>query len=288
MFRLGYNTNGLVHNRLRDSLVLLAEIGYQAVAITPDVGHLDPFHVDLAERRAIRELALELDLELVIETGARYLLDPRRKHFPTLLESDRTARGRRIDFQRSCTDLASEVGAGLVSVWSGRAPDGVVAGSHSPSTEAHWDRLCEGMEAIIRHASELGVRVSFEPEPGMFIERPAGYRELVERLGSSGEALGLTLDVGHLLCTGDLPVERVVLEYGARLWNVHLDDIRGGVHRHRMFGTGDLDLPEVINALKKAGYGGVASVELSRDSHRGPDAATESMEHLQQALHFSP
>ncbi|MCP3860422.1 MAG: sugar phosphate isomerase/epimerase, partial [Phycisphaeraceae bacterium] len=46
----------------------------------------------------------------------------------------------------------------------------------------------------------------------MFIERPGGYLELVERLGAAGEALGLTLDVGHLLCTGDLPVERVIAE----------------------------------------------------------------------------
>ncbi len=38
--RLGYNTNGLAHHRLRDAITLLAHEGYQSVAITLDAGRL--------------------------------------------------------------------------------------------------------------------------------------------------------------------------------------------------------------------------------------------------------
>ena len=43
MFRLAYNTNGLAHHRLLDAMRLLAGLGYEGIAIAPDVGLLDPF-----------------------------------------------------------------------------------------------------------------------------------------------------------------------------------------------------------------------------------------------------
>ena len=36
--KLGYNTNGLAHHRLVDAIELLADLGYQSVAITLDAG----------------------------------------------------------------------------------------------------------------------------------------------------------------------------------------------------------------------------------------------------------
>ena len=284
MFRLGYNTNGLAHNRLSDALELLADLGYQAVALTPDIGHLDPLTADSRERRAVREQAVELGLELVVETGARYLLDPTRKHFPTLLEEDAADRARRLQFLMRCTDLAAELGAQVVSIWSGAAPGGHTAGEPEEATAVFWDRLAEGLEPLLAHAARSSVCIAFEPEPGMFIERPGEYSRLLEHLGAAGRELALTIDVGHLLCTGDLPVEKVIRENAGRLRNVHLDDTRGAVHHHRMFGAGDLDLPAALGALREIQYEGVASVELSRDSPRGPEAAREAMVHLRRAL----
>jgi len=118
----------------------------------------------------------------------------------------------------------------------------------------------------------------------MFLERPAGYLELRRRLGARGAELGLTLDVGHLLVTGDLPVGEQIRSLAGCLRHVHLDDIRAGVHEHRMFGTGDLDLGETLKALLDAGYAGMAAVELSRDSHRGMDAAREALGLLVKSL----
>jgi sugar phosphate isomerase/epimerase len=150
--------------------------------------------------------------------------------------------------------------------------------------ERSWERLCAEIPPLLRHADERGIRLAFEPEPGMFVERPAGYEELVRRLGGPGEQLGLCLDVGHLLVTGDLPVGDVVRRHASRLVHVHLDDIAGGVHEHRMFGVGDLDLAEALEALIEVDYAGLAAVELSRDAHRGAQAAEEAMRHLKNAL----
>lgn len=277
VFRLGYNTNGLAHHRLTDALALLAELGYEGVAITPDVGQLDLYDLDRSQVYEVRARASELGLDLTIETGARFVLDPRRKHFPTLLEASAADRERRLDFLRRSLDLAAELGAGVVSIWSGSAPPGAGAGEL-------WERLAAGVGATLVHARNVGVQLAFEPEPGMFVERPAGYLELVERLGAEGGELGLCLDVGHLLVTGDLPVGDQIRALAPRLIHVHLDDVRDGRHEHLMFGEGVLNLHEALTALLDTGYRGMAAVELSRDSHRGAWAAQESLVRIRAAL----
>lgn len=284
LFRLAYNTNGLPHHRVLDALELLAELGYEGVAITPDAGLLDPYDLRAEEVSAVRLRAEELGLTLTLETGSRFLIDARRKHFPTLLEDASAERERRIDFLRRCVDLAADLDAGVVSLWSGAAPDGALAGGDGRGAEEAWERLCTGLVRVLDHARGQGVQLAFEPEPGMFVERPAQYEELVRRLGGDGDELGLCLDVGHLLCTGDLPVEDVVRRLANRLVQVHLDDVKDGLHVHRMFGEGDLDLRGALSALLEVGYDGLAAVELSRDGHRGPEAAREAMGHLRVAL----
>ena len=284
MFRLGYNTNGLAHHRLDEALAELATLGYRGVAITPDVGALDPYRLRPGEVRDVAARARDLGLVLAVETGARFLLDARRKHRPSLLEDSAAERERRLDFLRRSIDLGSELGAGVVSIWSGSAPGGERGDPGWQTPAALWDRLVDGVGRALEHARARGVRLCFEPEPGMFLERPAGYLELRRRLGARGSELALTLDVGHLLVTGDLPVGEQIRALAGYLGHVHLDDIRAGVHEHRMFGTGDLDLRETLKALLDAGYEGLAAVELSRDSHRGMAAAEEALGLLVKSL----
>ena len=85
--KFGYVSNGLADHRIEDALELLAENGYSGVALTLDHIHFDPFAPRLRARAARLRAELEAaGLECVVETGARFVLDPRRKHFPTLLE----------------------------------------------------------------------------------------------------------------------------------------------------------------------------------------------------------
>ena len=49
------------------------------------------------------------------------------------------------------------------------------------------------------------------------------------------------------------------------------------------FGQGEIDFPPVLRALHSAGYTGLVTVELPRDSHRGPDLARDSLRFLRAA-----
>jgi L-ribulose-5-phosphate 3-epimerase len=260
MLRLGYVTNGLAQHRLDDALALLADAGYDGVALTLDPHHLDPFAADLGGRVARLSRRLDaLGLAAVIETGAGFLLDPRRKHEPTLVSPEPEGRARRVDLLQRAVAIAAELGAEAVSFWSGRTRPGVIP------VDA-WPHLVDGCEAVLAAAERRDVTLGFEPEPGMLVDRLDRYDELVAALGHP-RRFGLTLDIGHCRCLEPDPVPDCVARAAARLVNVHIEDMRRGVHEHLDFGDGEIEFPPVLAALRAAGYRGLVSVELSRHSH---------------------
>ena len=114
MMLLAYNTNGLAHHDLFDAIELLANIGYQGIAITLDHGVLNPYDRRLDEQLSnVSDEMLRRRLSCVIETGARYLLNPRIKHEPTLVSPDPAGRAQRVDFLRRAIDIADRLNARL-------------------------------------------------------------------------------------------------------------------------------------------------------------------------------
>lgn len=273
---LGYNTNGMAHHDLLDAVALLAEIGYRAVAITIDHHGLSPRDRSLRTQIARLKKALrQFDMRSVIETGARFLLDPRRKHEPTLLSADPAGRAARVAFYRHAIRCAAELESDCVSLWSGVLAEPV------PRQQA-MARLADGLGAVLDDAARHGVPVGFEPEPGMFIDSMAGYDELLHWVDSS--RLLLTLDVGHLHCQQETPIAEVVRRWAPRLVNVHLEDMRAGVHEHLMFGEGEIDFAPVLQAIADVGYRAGVYVELSRHSHEAPTAARRAMDFLRDVM----
>jgi sugar phosphate isomerase/epimerase len=267
----GYNTNGFAHHRLEDALVVLAELGYQSVALTLDHHALDPYDPELcAQLELVGRILKERGLSCVIETGARFLLDPRLKHQPTLVSEDANGRQRRFDFLRRAVDIASRLRADAVSFWSGAAA--------RPAEDVLMGWLVEGCRRLCAYAEERGVRLAFEPEPDMFIDTIARFEELHARVGHA--AFGLTLDVGHLHCLREGPIAAHVQRWRRQLWNVHLEDMRVGVHEHLMFGEGEIAFGPVREALEAAGYAGGVHVELSRHSSDAVETARRAMAFL--------
>jgi L-ribulose-5-phosphate 3-epimerase len=269
--RFGYGTNGFADHSLDQALGVIADLGYEGVALTLDHGRLDPFQPDLAERvRAVRRRLDALGLSLVVETGARYLLDPWRKHAPTLLHE----RGRelRADFLRRAVRIGAELGAEAVSFWSGVLPD-------RTSPERGWDLLTEACGLLFEQAEREGVVLGFEPEPGMLVENLAGYERLRDALGGP-PAFGLTLDIGHCRCLEEESVADCVRRAAPHLVNVQIDDMRRGVHEHLEFGDGEIAFAPVLAALVEVGYRGLVAVELPRHSHSAPATARRSLAFL--------
>jgi L-ribulose-5-phosphate 3-epimerase len=274
---LAYNTNGLAHHDLLDAISLLASIGYQGISITLDHGPLNPYDDRMpSQLEKVASALRQHRLRCVIETGARFLLDPHQKHEPTLVTADPAARRRRLIFLKRAIDIAAELEADCVSLWSGIVHDGAEA------AEA-FGRLVPALAEVLEYSAEKRVDLAFEPEPGMLVDTLASYDRLLGELAAQAvdcSRLRLTIDVGHLHCLRELPIPAKIGQYGAQLANVHIEDMHPGVHEHLMFGEGTIDFPPVIAALDRIRYDGLLSVELSRHSHEGPTAARRAFEFL--------
>jgi len=269
-----YNTNGFAFHRLEDALTILAELGYEGVALTPDVHHLDPLRSTPAEVERVGALCRSLGLKTLVETGARFVLDPARKHRPTLLDEPAEA-ARRLDFLVRCLDLAACLGAPVVSVWSGVLPAGL-------EPERAWARLTSGLRALCEAAAARGLRVGFEPEPGMLVERAADWPRVRDAVAHP--ALGLTLDVGHCLATREGQPDGWVARHAADLLVLQLDDHVEGVHDHLMFGAGQVNFAALRAALDTLRYAGPLEVELSRHSAMAPASAAQARRFVKEHL----
>jgi sugar phosphate isomerase/epimerase len=270
--RYAYNTNGAANHRLEDAVAIIADAGYHGIALTLDIHHVDP----MAEGWIARTEALAKDLAArrmgcVIETGARFLLDPRRKHEPTLLTPSEEGRARRVAFLHRAIDIGAILGAEAVSFWAGVPQPGVDRGE-----AGLW--LKDGVAKVLDHAARRGVTAALEPEPGMLVETVDDWRTL------QGHAPGLTLalDLGHLLVTEEREPPAAVREFAPHLGTVAIEDMRRRDHTHLPFGEGEMDIPACLDALEEIGFRRLVCVELSRESHRADRMIPASIEWLRQ------
>ncbi|WP_327005277.1 sugar phosphate isomerase/epimerase [Dactylosporangium sp. NBC_01737] len=271
--RFGYGTNGFSNHRLDDALSVIAGLGYTGVALTLDHHHLDPYDSNLWRHvRTLGHRLTELGLGVVIETGARYLLDPWHKHAPTLLDDEPDAR---IDFLSRAVRIGTDLGAEAVSFWAGVRPPGL-------PPDVAWRRLVTGCTDVLAAAEGAEMMLGFEPEPGMLVESIDDWERLRADLGAPVH-FGLTLDIGHCRCLEPVSAEECVRRVAGQLVNVQIDDMRRGVHEHLEFGTGEVDFPAVLRALNETDYGGLVAVELPRHSHAAPTVARDSLAFLRAA-----
>ena len=270
--RFAYNTNGAAHHRLDDALGLIADSGYDGVALTLDIHHLDPFGADFPhERRRVADRLRHLGLGCVVETGARFLLDPRAKHEPTLVTATPEGRARRIEFLSRALEVAADTNADAMSFWAGIPKPGVA------QADAHaW--LHDGVEKIVRRAEQLGTTAALEPEPGMFVETADDWATLAI------PGLRLALDTGHCLVTGERDPADAVRHFAPHLGTVSIEDMKRGVHVHLPFGEGDMDIPAILRALDDIKFDRLVCVELSRESHRADAMIPSSLAYVRRVM----
>ncbi|MBS0266762.1 MAG: sugar phosphate isomerase/epimerase [Planctomycetes bacterium] len=278
--KLGYNTNGLAFHRWPEAFELLADIGYESVAITLDHHCLDPYAGGLAQEVSrMASLLNRLRLSSVVETGARFLLNPRAKHEPTLMSANPDERALRIDFLKRAINIACDLNSEAVSFWSGVLREPLEASTA-------MTRLADGCQEVANYASAHRMKLAFEPEPGMFLERFSQFTELQGRVNSP--EFGLTVDIGHVHCVEAESISSYLRKWGPRIFNIHIEDMCRGVHEHLRFGDGEIEFAPVMQTLEEIGYQGGVHVELSRHSHMAPEVAYESFAFLSRLTRRNP
>ena len=123
--------------------------------------------------------------------------------------------------------------------------------------------FAEGCALLADYAGRRMVRLCVEHFPGRALPDAAGTLDWLARVGHAN--LGLLLDVGHCLLSGEDPAA-VVRRAGDRLAYVQLDDNDGAGDLHWPLLTGRLTgrhLADLAAALGAAGYRGGMDLELN-------------------------
>jgi sugar phosphate isomerase/epimerase len=206
-------------------------------------------------------------------------LDPARRDpsgfWPGFLDSAIGVRKVKTDYVKNVIDLAREVGAPSVCTASGVRPPG------TPDKEA-FSRMAAALEEILDHAARAPqVRVGLEYEPGFYLGDLASTLRVVRELGHP--LLGFNLDVGHAWCVGD-DLEKAIGEAGPRIWNLHVEDIKGRVHEHLVPGRGDLDFTAMFKALERIRYDRFLTLELYPYKDQPGEAGGEGLKFLKSKL----
>lgn len=244
--RIGYHTNGMTQHGLFDGLKLLAQSGYQSVAINIDHGWLAPHDENVKSNvQSVRALLTENKMSCVVEATANFLLDPSRKNFPTLMEHDPGLVESRMRYLKYCVDVAAELGADCMSMRSGAKPEGL-------TFEQAMGRLVDGIEELLLYAAERDVVVSIEPEPGMLVDTLGRFDRLLHLFDSP--RLMLTLDISHIFVSDELPLAAQLDRWKDKISTIHVSDVRSGDHHHLPFGEGQIGFPLVMDAIATCNY----------------------------------
>lgn len=283
--RLAFSTNAYTRFGVEEACRRIAGHGYRGVEILADAPHAYPGRPASAcghggdgaalDPAGLGTLLTGLGLEVSnvnCNTAFGYWREPPPEPFfePSLISGDPQLRAERVRLTLAGLDLAAALGAGNISITSGKPLGSMSPERCEPVLEEHLGRILERAEVV-------GIDVGIECEPGLLIETSDELLAWIERMGSP--RLGANLDVGHAVVGGEEPVE-VIEKLRGRIWNLHLEDIRGRKHYHRIPGEGDIDFAAVAAALERIGYRRWATLELYTHSADPDRAARESLARL--------
>ncbi len=206
----------------------------------------------------VRELKNEL-LKALDESGMKLVC-----HLPTFLfTADLTQRLRDASLEEMLESLG--VAAELHPLKVVLHPS-YLTGLSVFVTDQAKQHAARSLEAIVERADQLGLTVCLEnmfPRSNSLCE-PADFVEVFEKY----PALKLTLDTGHanIGSRGDKRTLEFIRLFPERIGHIHANDNFGKEDNHLPIGTGTIDFPRIVKAIKAAGYDDTVTFEVfSRD-----------------------
>lgn len=257
---------------LPDALPRLAELGFRSVELVADVPQLFPAHWSVGQVARLAQQLETLELRVVglsAETGRGFFspIPAGPIYEPALVSPQAAARRLRVQHLQRCLDFAYALGAPCLTINTGVCTPGI-----APAQA--WELLLEGLTVLLSYAEELGVLVAIAPRPGHVVARVADFRALAGE--QPHPLLGLHLDLAQLVLND---VGEVAIGMAAgRLWSVAVTDARRP-HPYRLRpGQGDVPLPGLLDALRRAEYRGPLTLQLENDQDFPEHAASDAVQ----------
>ncbi|MSR81426.1 MAG: sugar phosphate isomerase/epimerase [Candidatus Latescibacteria bacterium] len=271
--KIGYSTWGMPTLPIDTALEHLKKLGFEGVEPTVIPGwstELDT--LDKAERRRIRQLFDQHGLEMPAVAGHRSLIeeDPQAH-----TENWRRLTGA-LDL---CAEWAGPEGLPCLDTTLGGGPD-----DWAPKRELILERLGK----LVEYAAGRGVVVAIEPHVSSSLDLPDKALWLLAQINSP--YFKLNFDISHFEVMG-LPTAPTVAALAPHAAHTHVKDQRGVVPDFEFLipGEGPFDFVTYLREMKKAGYTGHITAEVSIMVQRRPNydplaAATLTYQTLERAF----
>ena len=244
--RLSFNQATAERSSLREVVEACARHGVPAISIW---------------RHKLAELGVKETATLVRDAGIRVSSICRGGMFPAATAAERA---QRIDDNRRAIDEAVAVGAEILVLVCGAAPERDLAGARA--------MVADGIEAIAPYATQCGMRLGIEPlHPAFAAERSCittlrEARLLSERFDSG--TVGVVVDVYHVWWDPELDAEIALL--GNRIAGYHVNDwlvpMSNVLLGRGMMGDGRIALRPIRHEVERAGYHGLIEVEIFNEA----------------------
>ncbi|WP_019119592.1 sugar phosphate isomerase/epimerase family protein [Brevibacillus massiliensis] len=208
-------------------------------------------------RHKIAETGLAESKKLVREAGLRVSSVCRGGMFPAASMSERQ---KRLDDNRRAVEEAAELGAEVLVLVCGPAPDKDI------SSARKW--VAEGIEQLVPYAKACGVRLGIEPLHPMYaaersvIVTLAHANDLAEQYSPSD--VGVIVDVFHVWWDPDL--DNQIARASGRIFGFHVSDwivpTPDLLMARGMMGDGVIEIHRIRQAVEASGYTGPIEVEI--------------------------
>jgi sugar phosphate isomerase/epimerase len=285
--KLGFLTAALPGNTLEQVAKWGSESGFQAIEIAcwphekaarryAGVTHINVAQLDKPKAREIRKMLDGYGLQI---SSLAY--------YPNPLHPDPEHRQTVIAHLMKVIEAAALLEVPIVGTFIGKNKDKTVP--------ANFEEYAQVWPPIVTFARDRGVKIAIENCPMLFsydewpgghnlASTPAIWRRMWEVIPDDN--FGLNLDPSHLILQM-IDYERVVREFGAKIFHVHAKDMHidhQGLYNHGVFaqgmgwqvprlpGLGDVDWGKFIAALTEARYDYVISIEHEDRNFEGDEA----------------
>jgi sugar phosphate isomerase/epimerase len=270
MLKYSYNTNGLRNMSLIKAIEEIKHYGYGGVEISLHKTHLHPFNIKDGEVELIKKVLGENCITATnVATGCADLLSD-KPYEPSIICSDKKGRETRLRLMTRTMEIASYLGIPVVTFATGFKSEDI-------SDEKAYEYLQEGISHCLGKVKN--VILALEPEPGMFIQKSTEAIRLIKEMGD--DRLALNLDIGHVYCCEDEPVNAIEksIMYDR---HIHIEDIKDRIHYHQIPGEGDIDFQTIIGKLLRLDYRYYISVELYHHAEVWMQALSRSLKYLRE------
>lgn len=174
---------------------------------------------------------------------------------------DENVRREAIDTAKKALRVASYLELDAMLLVPGGVGADFIPGFGVTNYESAYNNALKALREIAQVAEEVGVSVGVENVWNKFLLSPLEFRGFLDAVNSP--RVGCYFDVGNVVLLG-YP-EHWIRILGKRIVRVHFKDFQksiGTIDGFCPLGKGDVDWPEVINALKDARYDGPVTAEF--------------------------